>query len=181
MLFIISARGNGQSSTYFKEQIFDDKIEDIKISIADVVWTKSDTSSLNKLFQKFNLPTETDSFMRIHNDARDIRRYKAKLLNSINYLISSESISYDSTIVRVNRHNATKELVKVIEPTDLDIIKNNSLLLSVEELGLIYDYKTKEFDYEEVWIEEILNYANLLDGDRTVSYTHLTLPTICSV
>jgi hypothetical protein len=165
-LLLISLNGFSQYNSYFNEQIFDEQLEDIKISIESIALAQSDTVRLNKLYEKLQLPIRSDSLVQNSQIEYYQNLYKTRLLNGVNYLISSESISYDSIVVRMSRHTSMSKFVELFIESDLNVIRTNSLLLSMVELGFVYNNNTKGFEYKDVWIEEILDYSHIDDGDR---------------
>lgn len=168
ILLFFSLSLTSQVDSIFREELLDENIEAIKVSMLELAISESDTASLNELLKRYTLSKESDeSFLRKDRRTQEIIiGNNLSTLNSINYLDASESISFDSLIVRMERNSDFADLANIVTSDDLETIRNNSLLLSLDELGMRYNYITGSISKVNVWIEEIISYSSIRDGDK---------------
>ncbi len=97
----------------------------------------------------------------------------AKLLSSwtfteVNYLLSSDSLTNNSIINKLENFSPISKLSKSAQDSTLQIIKSNSLLFSLQEIGIHY-YPHENIRFSPLkgkHLDKFLRFSNIEDGER---------------
>lgn len=150
--FIVVLIGLGcipkQVSDYFQNNSIDiSTARSMAIRLAE---TKTDTSELHKI---------------LNIKGSNLR--SSWTFSEVNYLLASESLTNDSILTRLENFAPISNLTRTAQDSTLRIIKNNSLLFSLEEIGIhYYPHENVRFSpLQGRHLNKFLKFANIKDGE----------------